>query len=231
VRGSGESEPCERRKKENDQFTFDTYVEDAHYLLSQVADEKQISLFVCGMAWGSRPAFVYASKYAEKVSGLMLYDFSIGVSTSEAWSGAQKYGAKLAKEKRVRLGIIEPVANMEAITKHKSKKACMLAMAATSKVGYDSAEAFLKTVGLKEVESILYPIIMMMGEFDPNLIASPGGSKEMLKEFRDRKGVTQLAILDSTGHASVKARPLLCAKVALDFLHRSQYLHRVSSKV
>jgi len=228
VRGSGEGQPSPNNKTDGrDQFTFDTYVDDAKFLLCHLNVKRNI--ISCGMAWGSRPAFVFATRFPEIVSGLILYDFSIGVSTTKEWSGAQKYGAKLAQEKRERLGIIEPIPDSKRITSHRDRQDCMKAMSATSKPKYGSPKNFADAVGLSSTAPLGYPVLIAVGEFDPNLIASPGGSKEIVQQLRLRQPSTELSILDATGHASVKGRPWLCASVAYDWIHRHVRVDNVNN--
>jgi hypothetical protein len=55
--------------------------------------------------------------------------------------------------------------------KHKNKTFLGHALSATGKGVYANCEEFSKLLDKKHA----FPILLMTGEFDPNLIASPGG--------------------------------------------------------
>ena len=127
---------------------------------------------------------------------------------------AQKMGAKLARDKKRRLRIEEDEVDLKEITRHKNRDVAALAMYATSKPPFDTAEGFYQSA-LVKVKS---PVTIVMGEFDPNLLASPGGAYEVCSFLKENKVVVDLLLIDSAGHASVKLLPETMGKVLLNVL-------------
>ena len=92
---------------------------------------------------------------------------------------------------------------------HADRKMVAMAMHATSKPPYDNAPAFLK-----ELEQLRIPhVLVATGEFDPNLVAEPGGSYEVVDRLRAARekedgfggaGLprTELNVMEATGHGA-----------------------------
>ena len=70
------------------------------------------------------------------------------------------------------------------------------------------------------MQGVTCPTLVAMGEFDPNLVARPGGANEIVGALRPVLPV-ELRIMEACGHASVLHRPTLVAMVLLDYLCRS----------
>eukprot|EP00747_Dinoflagellata_sp_TGD_P214738 gnl/TRDRNA2_/TRDRNA2_87554_c0_seq2.p1 gnl/TRDRNA2_/TRDRNA2_87554_c0~~gnl/TRDRNA2_/TRDRNA2_87554_c0_seq2.p1 ORF type:complete len:137 (-),score=19.26 gnl/TRDRNA2_/TRDRNA2_87554_c0_seq2:57-467(-) len=93
--------------------------------------------------------------------------------------------------------------------------------AATFKAPYDQAASFAAAV-LPNDGGIVCPVLVAMGEFDPNIVCKPGGANEVfgLLSARPPPARSEMKIMEACGHASVLWRPRLCANVLLDFLCR-----------
>jgi len=217
VRGTGLSSAAPKDVEGAEQFTFDRYADDAAALLSALNLLQRV--VVWGMAWGARAALVFAARHPERTAALLAYDISVGVAAPIR--AAQRMGMLLARDKMKRQGIVEPANEAKDLTnRHLNQKLAEMAMHATSKAPYDSAETFMAaTLGAVDC-----PILVALGEFDPNLVLSPGGAYEVVEKLQTRLPATELHILDATGHGSVNHRPLLCANVALDFVRRHSLL-------
>ena len=165
---------------------------------------------------------VFAAEYPDLCERVVLMDLSLGQSTSSEWYAmtrlsrvtrknsatyramAQKMGAKLARDKKLRLGISEGEVDLKVISVHKNRRVAGLAMFATSKAPYDTAEGFFEAALAK----IKAPVSIIMGEFDPNLLASPGGAREVAEYLEERGVEVKLVVVESAGHASVKLLPI-----------------------
>lgn len=223
-RGVGTSQAA-RHDAARDQFTFDQYCADAVALIKHESTAKVV---VVGMAWGARPALVFASRHPEVTTACVLYDLSVGNSMTPEHSGAQKFSLMLARDKIKRLGIKEPLENGKASFEHADRKMAGRAMAATSKPPYDRHDTFLEVVAV----GVSCPTLVAMGEFDPNLVVKEGGARTVVAALEHRlpaRPACELRILDATGHASVRTSPLQCATTAVDFLRRAQVLSRPSA--
>ena len=62
--------------------------------------------------------------------------------------------------------------------------------------------------------------LVATGEFDPNLVASPGGSREVVLHLQQRLPRAELAVLENTGHGSIAQRPTLCGRIFLEWATR-----------
>ena len=69
-------------------------------------------------------------------------------------------------------------------------------------------------------------ILFAVGEFDPNLIFTPGGAEDLIKRLRKEGGHpdTELKVMEATGHASPKTNPNQVATVVVEFLRRKGLL-------
>ena len=202
-RGVGQSKPTPKGVAGSEQFTFDQYADDAVVLLDALGIETAISW---GVAWGSRPAVVFGIRHPLRCAGVVMQDMSVGVSAGEGWRLAQTMGGVMAADKMKRLGIIEPV--VPPFSEHTNRKLTAMAMHATSKAPYDAPDSFLAELDKLCVAHVL----VATGEFDPNLVADPGGSYDVVARLQPRLPRTELAILENTGHGSVAQRPTLCAR-------------------
>ena len=221
-RGVGQSIPANRS---NLQFTFDQYIEDAEVLLNHLNISQVITI---GMAWGSRPAFLFGTK-SKLSTGVALFDFSMGVSVSSEHRSAQIAGTKLSYHSRIRKGIVEPSFLKPVVIeprKHRHVKNCARAMAATSKAPFDTAESFAVAVGLDECT---VKVLLATGEYDINLIAK-GGTKEVFERLQEGRSETELCVLDNCGHGSIMARPILCSQVVLEWMTRMGLCNVVSKQ-
>uniref|UniRef100_A0A7S4QP14 AB hydrolase-1 domain-containing protein n=1 Tax=Alexandrium monilatum TaxID=311494 RepID=A0A7S4QP14_9DINO len=214
VRGSGESAAASLDEVRG-QFTFDRYCEDAAALLQHLGIDKVV---VVGMAWGARPALLFAARYPGTSEACVLYDLSLGNSLTTEHLGAQRYSLALARDKLARLGGLgEPPDTDKDFNRHADQHMAARAMAATSKKPYDDYLAFMEIA----VDKVLCPTLVAMGEFDPNLVVKEGGARTVVERMRQRLPGAELRVLEAAGHASVRSTPLQCARAALDFLRRS----------
>jgi pimeloyl-ACP methyl ester carboxylesterase len=202
-RAVGNSKPTPKDVAGSEQFTFDQYADDAVVLLDHLGIEAAISW---GVAWGSRPAVVFGIRHALRCAGVVMQDMSVGVSAGEGWRLAQTLGRVMAADKMKRLGIVEPA--VPSFTEHANRKMTAMAMHATSKAPYDAPDSFLAELDKLRVENVL----VATGEFDPNLVADPGGSYDVVARLQPRLPRAELIILENTGHGSVAQRPTLCAR-------------------
>jgi pimeloyl-ACP methyl ester carboxylesterase len=202
-RAVGESTPTPKEVAGSEQFTFDQYADDAAVLLDALGVESAISW---GVAWGSRPAVVFGIRHPSRCNGVVMQDMSVGVSAGEGWRLAQTMGGVMAADKMKRLGIVEP--EVAPFSAHANRKLASMAMHATSKAPYDEPESFLEELDKLTVENVL----VATGEFDPNLVADPGGSYDVVARLQPRLPRAELIILENTGHGSVAQRPTLCAR-------------------
>ena len=168
-----------------------------------------------GVAWGSRPAAVFGLRHRRRCSGVVMSDMSVGVSAGEGWRMAQSMGGVMAADKMKRLGIVEPA--VAPYQTHANRKLTGMAMHATSKAPYDEPESFLA-----ELDKLTVPnVLIATGEFDPNLLADPGGSYDVVARLQPRLPRAELIILENTGHGSVAQRPTLCARTFLTWAGRN----------
>ena len=207
VRGVGQSVAAARDVAGSEQFTFDQFGLDACKLLDHLGIKQA---YILGMAWGSRAAFVMGSQHPERVLGVALYDFSIGNSLVPEWSFAQKIGTTLAKQKLNMAGHAE---QPQAAWTHANKKMSAMAMHATSKAPYGSADTFTASMNLSGLDVAAVPILIATGEFDPNLVATPGGSVETLALLRGLGLDVTLSVMDSAGHVSFNHNARVCVDV------------------
>lgn len=208
-----------------DQFTFDRYCADAAALLEHVGAAKVV---VAGMAWGARPALVFAARHPQLTAACLLYDLSVGNSSTPEHADAQKKSLMLARDEVERLGIKEPPSNDKSSFEHADRGMAGRAMAATSKPPYNRHDTFLEIVA----GGVLCPTLIAIGEFDPNLVVKDGGARAVVATLERRLPAQQaceLTILHATGHASLRTSPLQCAAVALDFLRRARIVSRPSA--
>ena len=167
-------------------------------------------------------------------------DMSVGVSAGEGWRLAQTMGGVMAADKMARLGIVEP--ELAAYNHHENRKLASMAMHATSKAPYDAPETFLAELDKLRVPNVL----VATGEFvssatplplrscrplrrplrgqDPNLVADPGGSHDVVARLQLNLPRAELMILENTGHGSVGQRPTLVGRSFLDWAQRSGLL-------
>eukprot|EP00747_Dinoflagellata_sp_TGD_P037189 gnl/TRDRNA2_/TRDRNA2_138924_c1_seq1.p1 gnl/TRDRNA2_/TRDRNA2_138924_c1~~gnl/TRDRNA2_/TRDRNA2_138924_c1_seq1.p1 ORF type:complete len:286 (-),score=43.45 gnl/TRDRNA2_/TRDRNA2_138924_c1_seq1:56-913(-) len=211
VRGAGASLASPQNVKGSEQFTFEQYAEDAAHVLDSLRIQEVI---VCGAAWGSRPALVFATTQAQYCAGCVLMDFSVGNSVTKEWSMAQKMGLKLARRKLAELGTDEPKDPPPGFQTHANKKLAQMAMHATSKPPFNEPDSFTAS-SLRRL--FPFPVSIITGEFDPNLVG-PGGSDESLVELRTAGNTTaELRVVPSAGHAIVTHRPKLLAAELIRF--------------
>lgn len=212
VRGSGDSDPG-INVNNKDQYTFDQYAKDAVQLMNMLHIQKAV---VWGVAWGSRAALVFAVHHSIRCTALVLGDFSLGNSTTKTWSALQKMSLTLARSKISRMHIIEPKTKRNSRAfKHKSIKNCQKAMMATRKGIYRDTNSFMQ-FSLSNAHP--WKILIMTGEFDPNLVALPGGSEDITDQLKKSGSHATLCVLPAAGHLAVRHRPLLCAEKALQFV-------------
>lgn len=216
-RGVGASAPATADGKAHDaQYTFDTYAGDARALLEHLAVEDAV---ICGSSWGARPAAVTAALLGGRAAGVCLFDISFG----KAEPPLQKSGERLARDKlrRLGLGAVEPGPEWKRFLAGKSADR---AMNATNKPPYDAAATFAAAVlpsDERAASGILCPALIALGEFDPNLVAKPGGANDVFNWLQARPhAITEMRVMEAVGHASVVYRPMLCAQVLCDFLGR-----------
>lgn len=202
-RGVGKSTPTPKDVAGSEQFTFDQYADDAVVLLDALDIKTTI---VWGVAWGSRPAVVFGIRHPARCKGVVMQDMSVGVSAGEGWRLAQTMGRVMAEDKMKRLGIVEPV--VPPFAEHANRKLTAMAMHATSKAPYDVPDSFLTELDKLSISSVL----VATGEFDPNLVADPGGSYQIVARLQPRLPRAELIILENTGHGSIAQRPTLCAR-------------------
>jgi pimeloyl-ACP methyl ester carboxylesterase len=214
VRGVGASVAAPKEQSGSEQFSFEQYAADADALLSVLGIDRVV---VLGMAWGARPALVFAATFPERVEALCLLDASVGQSTSKEWSMAQRTGTLLAKAKMERVGIVEPPPPT-GFQEHSSRKMASMAMHATSKAPFHEAASFLSSVG-----TLRCNVLLCTGEFDPNLTAEAGGTIAIAEHFRPicaAYGRTvSLKVLEVTGHGSAVHRPMLVARTFVQHMH------------
>ena len=127
----------------------------------------------------------------------------------------QESGEQLAREKCKRLGIVEPRTDFSKIGGGlgPNGKLSMLTTMATGKAPYGDGETFLKAY----LGGVSCPTLVAMGEFDPNLVAKPGGADDIVAALLPVLPA-KLRIMEACGHASVVWRPTLVAMVLLDYL-------------
>lgn len=109
----------------------------------------------------------------------------------------------------------DPAVPAELYHQHANPNLAAMAMHATSKPPFNTAESFM-TETFDFLDTV--DVLLATGEFDPNLVAQPGGSREVAKRLRRRpllNAQTKLVVLESTGHGSVAMRPKLVAATIL----------------
>merc|ERR1740129_2364963 len=156
------------------------------------------------MAWGARPALLFAALFPELTQACVLYDLSLGNSLTPEHSGAQKFSLLLARDKLVRLGGLgEPPSTDKDFNRHSDPKMAARAMAATSKEPYSDYARFMEVA----VDKVQCPTLVAMGEFDPNLVVKEGGARKVVERLRRRLPGAALHVLEAAGHASVRTNP------------------------
>ena len=128
---------------------------------------------------------------------------------------AQRTGTKLARAKMERVGIVEPFPPQN-FQEHANRKLAGMAMHATSKAPYDTAESFLASITTLKCNTLL-----ATGEFDPNLNVDPGGTEAIAEHLRPMCAAhgkaVELKVLESTGHGSAIHRPHLVARALMGY--------------
>ena len=104
VRGVGASTAAPKASRGSEQFSFENYADDARAVLDALGIERAL---VCGAAWGSRAALVFATQHPDRTEACVLMDFSVGNSTTSEWRVAQSVGVQLALRKLRALGELE----------------------------------------------------------------------------------------------------------------------------
>ena len=212
IRGAGNSIPLPKKNSGSEQFTFDQYAEDAAEVIHILNFSKAIAW---GTAWGSRAALVYAATQEKNCIGAILGDFSVGNSLDKEWPALQKMSHVLAQEKVQRLNLYEDnYIDEKKCHVHKWTLGSRLAMHATSKGIYKDAAKF-SAMALKR--SYNFPIVIYTGEFDPNLVANPGGSMEAYNTLKEMSNDVALIVPEACGHNMLQDRPKYVSEIALDF--------------
>lgn len=187
VRGAGESVAG---VGPSDQFTFEQYSKDINAILEELEIQK---LHLWSMAWGTRAAIAYCSLNPEKVLSAVFSDASVGVADI----AAQKEGVKKSLSIQDESGMARfdlPV----GWNKHRDPETAQLSLSAASKFNLSEA-----------IEDLKMPIMLMTGDYDPNLKSS----KEMLQRLPSAR----LKILEGVGHGSVLQRPDLTVTNFVEF--------------
>lgn len=172
------------------QFTFEQYSKDINLILAEL-DIQNTHLW--SMAWGTRAAIAYSSLYPEKVISAVFSDASIGSANVEA----QKEGARKALAIQEDLGIAR-FELPEGWNEHIDSETAQLSLTAASKFDLDNV-----------INDLRIPILVMTGEYDPNLESS--------KEISKRLPSANLKVLKNVGHGSVLQRPDLTVDNFLEF--------------
>tara|TARA_B100000530_G_scaffold320418_1_gene253743 strand:- start:157 stop:900 length:744 start_codon:yes stop_codon:yes gene_type:complete len=172
------------------QFTFEQYSKDINLILAEL-DIQNTHLW--SMAWGTRAAIAYSSLYPEKVISAVFSDASIGSANIEA----QKEGARKALAMQEDLGIAR-FELPEGWNEHIDRETAQLSLTAASKFDLDNV-----------INDLRIPILVMTGEYDPNLESS--------KEISKRLPSANLKVLKNVGHGSVLQRPDLTVDNFLEF--------------
>ena len=187
VRGAGESIAS---IGPSDPFTFEQYSKDINAILEELEIQK---LHLWSMAWGTRAAIAYCSLNPEKVLSAVFSDASVGVADI----AAQKEGVKKSLSIQDESGMVR--FDLPAgWNKHRDPETAQLSLSAASK--FDLSEA---------IEDLKMPIMLMTGDYDPNLKSS--------KEMSQRLPSARLKILEGVGHGSVLQRPDLTVTNFVEF--------------
>jgi len=187
VRGAGQStsdiEPYS-------QFTFEQYSRDINLILEEL-DIKKFHLW--SMAWGTRAAIAYCSLNSKKVISAVFSDASIGVADI----AAQKEGVKKALAIQDETGMSR-FDLPQGWNEHINQETAQLSLSAATKFNLEDA-----------IDGLKFPIMVMTGDYDPNLQSS--------KEISERLPSAKLKILESVGHGSVLQRPDLTVDNFIQF--------------
>ena len=173
-----------------DQFTFQQYSEDLNLILKKLKIER---IHIWGMAWGTRAAIAYCSLNPEKVISAVFSDASIG----KADIGAQKEGVKKALAVQDEKGISR-FDLPKGWNEHLNPETAKLSLIASSKFNLTDV-----------IEGLDFPIMIMTGDFDPNLKSS--------KEIALRLPSAELKVLEGVGHGSILQRPDLTLENFIEF--------------
>ena len=187
VRGAGESIAS---TGPSDQFTFEQYSKDINAILEELEIQK---LHLWSMAWGTRAAIAYCSLNPEKVLSAVFSDASVGVADI----AAQKEGVKKSLSIQDESGMTRFDLPL-GWNKHRDPETAQLSLSAASKFNLSEA-----------IEDLKMPIMLMTGDYDPNLKSS----KEMLQRLPSAR----LKILEGVGHGSVLQRPDLTVTNFVEF--------------
>tara|TARA_B110000014_G_C20090492_1_gene570830 strand:+ start:432 stop:1175 length:744 start_codon:yes stop_codon:yes gene_type:complete len=187
VRGAGESIVG---TGPSDQFTFEQYSKDINAILEELEIQK---LHLWSMAWGTRAAIAYCSLNPEKVLSAVFSDASVGVADI----AAQKEGVKKSLSIQDESGMTRFDLPL-GWNKHRDPETAQLSLSAASKFNLSEA-----------IEDLKMPIMLMTGDYDPNLKSS----KEMLQRLPSAR----LKILEGVGHGSVLQRPDLTVTNFVEF--------------
>ena len=187
VRGTGLSGPSNTE----DGYTLEQHADDATKILAALGIEKSA---VWSMAWGSRAAVVYASRHAERVTLLTLYDASVG----RADVAAQRRGREKALKLQEEAGI-PAIPRPDNWNYHKDPE--------TAAKGYGAAGKVEDLPGF--LDGITAPTMVCTGDNDPNLV----NSRMIAGRVKD----AELVVMKDVGHGSVLQRPDLTVDKFLAF--------------
>ena len=172
------------------QFTFEQYSQDLNLILKELNIEK---IHIWSMAWGTRAAIAYCSLNPEKVISAVFNDASIG----QADIKAQKEGIKKSLANQEEIGIAR-FDLPKGWNEHLNPETAKLSLIAASK--FNLADA---------IECLDFPIMIMTGDYDPNLKSS--------KEIALRLPSAELKVLEGVGHGSILQRPDLTLENFIEF--------------
>ena len=216
-RGSGYSDAATNKsssKEEyNKQFHFDTYCNDAANLLKYLNVTEKV--IVWGSSWGARVATVFASTHGKYAKALCAYDISIGAAAPPIQQAGNKMAYLAAQSNNINL----PQGH-EKMTFHKNKP--QRTLGATRKKPYDKANTFADCV----LPNLNCPVLIAIGEFDPNMVTKPGGGKQFYEMLVQESQVESIeyTIIKECGHGSVLTRPILAAAEFVSYCMRNNLI-------
>jgi 3-oxoadipate enol-lactonase len=190
VRGAGLSGPCDLE----DDFSLERHADDAVKILDELGIEKSV---VWSMAWGSRTGTVYASRHADKVIALALYDANVDRADVDAQNRDRVKAFELQDEKG-----IPRTRRPEGWNFHKDE--------ASAQHSYGAAGRTKDLAGF--LDGITAPTLVCTGDFDPNLV----NSRVMAKQIKN----AELVIMEGIAHGSVLQRPDVTVDHFLAFMKK-----------
>lgn len=192
VRGTGQSTPS----ASDDQYTFETYSEDAIKILKHFGYEETI---VWSMAWGSRAAVAYAALHPERVQLLALYDASVGRADVKAQAEGRERAFKAQQEAGIPL-----IDRPDGWNDNRDEVEMRMALSA--------ARAFENLA--EQLPKITVPTLVCTGDCDPNLASS----RRIVEDISD----ATLEVMENVGHGSVLQRPDLTTEIFLNFVNANR---------